>query len=208
MGQSRCLITFIKNVELGKCKTRIAQSVGQSQANRIYEDLLDITRDVCSRVNADRYVFYSDTIVEDDLWSTSSFYQRLQNDGNLGDRITSAFDELSPRYDKVLIVGSDCPYINTSLVESAFDLLDNADLVLGPAQDGGYYLFATNSYHPSLFQNIQWSTSTVLMDTIRAAESLGLSISQLDTLSDVDYYEDWQTYLKYKEEKSTLVKKA
>jgi hypothetical protein len=95
----------------------------------------------------------------------------------------------------VVIIGSDCPQLDTEILEQAFDAIRQYNLILGPATDGGYYLIGLQRFLPQLFYDIAWSTETVLPQTMAIAEQAGLTIFCLPTLSDVDYPEDlelWQ----------------
>jgi len=97
-------------------------------------------------------------------------------------------------YDKVVIIGSDCPGIDTEYLNEAFAALNEHDVVVGPATDGGYTLLGMRTFTPTLFKNIAWSTSEVLPSTLARAAAAGRSVSQLKPLSDVDYLADWLGY--------------
>jgi rSAM/selenodomain-associated transferase 2 len=92
--------------------------------------------------------------------------------------------------DRVVLMGTDCPAITDGVVEDAFDKLKHADLVLGPARDGGYYLIGLRKIMPELFLDIPWGTEKVLERTRHVAEDLGLSVCFVKTLDDVDRPED------------------
>lgn len=96
--------------------------------------------------------------------------------------------------DRAIVIGSDCPGITTDYLKEALSALDDHDLVIGPALDGGYTLLGMRTLEPSLFRDMEWSTERVLPDTLARAEAAGLSVCQLAPLSDVDYLEDWQHY--------------
>ena len=95
---------------------------------------------------------------------------------------------------RVVIVGTDCQGLSAELLHQAFDYLKTHDLVLGPAADGGYYLLGLNKLQPDLFTNKDWSTATVLPDTLADAARLGLRVDQLPTLHDVDSAQDLATW--------------
>ena len=92
--------------------------------------------------------------------------------------------------DRVCVIGTDAPGVDAALVRSAFAALESADCVIGPAEDGGYYLIGLRQNHPTLFQDIEWSTPRVFEQTLAHASSAGLSIETLETLVDVDVLED------------------
>ncbi len=121
---------------------------------------------------------------------------RYQGEGSLGDRLAFAFASgLNGRGRRMLVIGSDCPRLEASDLREALDALATTDLVLGPAEDGGYYLIgltteAATRAVPALFTDIPWGGSDVLAHTIHIAENLGLAVHRLRTLPDVDVAED------------------
>jgi rSAM/selenodomain-associated transferase 1 len=124
-------------------------------------------------------------------WLGSSLVYRRQSEGDLGDRMASAFQaSFAAGMTAGVLIGSDCPDLNASLMAEAFQLLRQHDLVLGPALDGGYYLIGLRRLIPELFTGIPWSTAEVLQQTITIAKRLGLAVAKLPLLSDVDRPED------------------
>lgn len=119
-----------------------------------------------------------------DQWSVCT-----QGDGDLGDRINRWFQSAATNGHRVLI-GADCPLIDAALIDQAFKALNQQDVVLGPAQDGGYYLIGLSGTNCSqinrLTQSITWSTGTVYRDTCQNAERAGLSVATLPVEQDVD----------------------
>ncbi|MBL4586806.1 MAG: TIGR04282 family arsenosugar biosynthesis glycosyltransferase [Flavobacteriales bacterium] len=180
------LIIFIKNPVAGKVKTRIAKSLGNEKALEIYLHLLELTRNVVLETDCEKYLFYSDAI-EGDAWDENDFKKHLQQGGDLGDRMENAFDRLfSNKGEKVLVIGSDCPELTSEIIERAFQLLDQKDVVIGPAKDGGYYLLGMKKPSPFLFDDKEWSTDSVFEDTVVDLMENRLSYGLLPTLSDVD----------------------
>ena len=109
--------------------------------------------------------------------------------------MTAAFFELFQQgYSKVAIIGSDCPELTTFVIKDAFNKLDTTDVVIGPSSDGGYYLLGLTHLVPELFNNKQWSTDTVLTDTIKDTIYLRKSCSFLTELSDIDTADDLRRY--------------
>lgn len=187
----KALIIFVRHPELGKVKTRLAASIGDEATLIIYKKLLQHTFDISYAVDADKHVFYSESIIEKDLWSEERFFKELQNNVDLGNRMKSAFERLFQKdYKKVCIIGSDCYELSTQIIEDAFQRLDETDLVIGPAKDGGYYLLAMKNDMKDIFQNIEWSTDKVLQQTIETINKKGYSYSLLSQLNDVDTIED------------------
>ncbi len=191
MNHDSLLMIFAKNPELGKVKTRLAKTIGNEKALMIYVKLLEHTHAVADRVFADKAVFYSDKVQEFDILDYYKFPKFLQKGKDLGERMERAFGQaFAQDYDKVVIIGSDCIEITTEIIEDALTALDDHNVVIGPALDGGYYLLGMDRHYPHLFKGKAWSTPDVLLDTILDIKKLKLSYSLLPTLSDVDEEKD------------------
>jgi rSAM/selenodomain-associated transferase 1 len=184
------LIIFVRNPKLGKVKTRIAATLGESATLKVYEKLLEHTVEITKTVNADKFVYYSDRIDYKDIWNEELYFKRQQQPGDLGERMRTAFEQMLLKYKKVIIIGSDCLELTSQLIEDAFEILKTGDIVVGPARDGGYYLIGMKKVYPEIFSNKAWSTNTVLTETLRDIEQLGLTVVQLSVLSDVDEASD------------------
>lgn len=192
----KALIIFVKNPEPGKVKTRIAQTMGNEKAVAIYQQLLLHTKKETQLLDCDKFIFYADHIVTNDLWPTSVFHKRTQQGNGLGERMFHAFDELCKAgYEQVLIIGSDCMELNSSVIAEGFQQLNTNELVIGPTCDGGYYLLGMRWLIPALFNNKPWSTDQVFAETIADASKIGLRYFLLPTLSDIDTETDWNHYL-------------
>jgi hypothetical protein len=187
----RHLIIFIKNAALGRVKTRLAATVGDVRALEVYLQLLAITRKVALEVDCQRRLYYSDRVEEEDAWSGAQFAKYVQQGNDLGERMHVAFiASFAEGASKVIIVGSDCPELTAAIVEDAFAALYGHDVVVGPAEDGGYYLLGMKTARISLFENMKWSTSTVLEDTLARVSKLELNVKMLPQLSDLDTEQD------------------
>ena len=183
----------MKNPIPGKTKTRLAKDVGNDKALAIYNSLLDYTRAVVKMVHAERYLYYSNEIVKD-KWNETLFQKKRQSDGDLGNRMAKAFEEVLSVHDKALIIGSDCPQLDLMTISNAFSALDTHDYVIGPSQDGGYYLAGMRKYSPRIFEDMTWSTSSVCDETLSRIKSENKTYKLLQRLSDIDYKEDWDKY--------------
>jgi uncharacterized protein len=191
----KAIIIFVRNPELGKVKTRLAKEIGDEEALKVYTELLKHTHDIAIDLDCDRFIYYADYINDHDVWGNEYFEKRLQNGDSLGNRMMAAFFELFQQgYSRVVVIGSDCPELTTFIVEDAFDKLDTTDVVIGPSSDGGYYLLGLTELIPELFKNKQWSTNTVLADTIKDTVDLRKSCSFLTELSDIDTADDLHRY--------------
>jgi uncharacterized protein len=196
MTTPNILLIFIKNPIKGKVKTRLAATLGDSTALLIYEKLCAYTREIVLPIYGKKMVFYSDFIEYDDEWKTADFDKRIQRGDNLGEKMKNAFAEVLRTNSKAIIIGSDCATLNENIINDAFQLLEDQDIVIGPAKDGGYYLLGMKQLYPSLFENIAWSSDTVFASTLAEVKKLNLTYGILPTLSDIDTEQDWQAYLK------------
>ncbi len=191
MTQS-ALIIFQKNETLGKVKTRLAASVGDQKALEIYQLLIEYTHAQVKALDVDCFIFYSDFIPEDKKKS-DQFSFRVQSGKDLGDRMKNAFESIfSEGYEKVAIIGTDCADLTQSHLKKAFDSLDKFDAVIGPALDGGYYLFGMKKLIPKIFNDITWSSEQVFEQTVQKLNSHNLTLALLEPLNDIDQLEDWE----------------
>ncbi|MCH2084367.1 MAG: TIGR04282 family arsenosugar biosynthesis glycosyltransferase [Saprospiraceae bacterium] len=189
------LIIFVKNPELGKVKTRLAETVGDEKALEIYKALLKHTKDVALQLNADRMLYYSEDVPEEeDMWPDDDFQKYIQYGEVLGERMYYAFEDALAVHDKAIIIGSDCASLTPEIVAEAFDALDRFNFVVGPATDGGYYLLGMKKLQIEMFQQMPWSTDQVLPETLARINALGKTVYQLPELSDIDYEEDWKKH--------------
>ena len=195
------LIVFTRNPELGKVKTRLAKTVGNATALKIYIFLLERTRDIAVQVSADKAVYYSVKVRENDIWDANNFQKHQQIGEDLGIRMLHAFKNgFKAGYEKVMIIGSDLYDLTAETIENAFIALKDNEVVIGPAEDGGYYLLGMNSLEEKVFKNKNWGTETVRKNTLE--ELKDKKVFLLGELNDVDVFEDiehhpaFQTFLK------------
>ena len=189
---SDALIIFVRNPQLGKVKTRLAATLGEEKALAIYQQLLAHTLVITKNCVAEKYVFYAGALAEKDQWEQEGYKQLLQQEGDLGEKMHHAFETVfSAGHQKVVIIGSDCIELTEALIAEAFHGLDKNDAVIGPANDGGYYLLGLKQIYAPLFLNKPWSTDAVYAATIKDFEAVQLSFSVLPVLIDIDTEEDW-----------------
>ncbi|WP_299669355.1 TIGR04282 family arsenosugar biosynthesis glycosyltransferase [uncultured Polaribacter sp.] len=183
------LLIFTRNPELGKAKTRLAKTVGDKTALEIYKFLLEKTRDISSKVSSDKAVYYSVKIRENDIWS-EKIYQKHQQEGeDLGIRMLNAFQNgFNEGYKKVMIIGSDLYDLTSENIEKGFQELETNDVVMGPAEDGGYYLLGMKSLQEKVFKNKEWGTATVQKDTLTDLKDKKVKL--LAVKNDIDVYTD------------------
>jgi len=189
MNSKKLLIIFTRNPELGKVKTRLSKSVGDIVALDIYQFLLDKTKEVTQNISADKVVYYSEKIAENDLWNSSLYKKEVQFGDDLGVKMEYAFQTaFENNYEKVLLIGSDLYDLEPSHINEAFEKLKNKDVVIGPTLDGGYYLVGLKKNYPEIFKNKRWGTSSVRKDTLKNLEKVDVHL--LPILNDVDVVED------------------
>lgn len=184
------LIIFIKNPVRGKCKTRLAKTIGDEAATSVYRKLLKYTREVCLKFKGEKYLFYDGFINTDDDWHPELFKKRIQIQDQLGLRMQKALSDVLLNHDSAVIIGSDCPELKIKHIQSAFEALNNTDVVIGPSFDGGYYLIGMKQVHEMLFSDIIWSSSTVFDISQRRLNENKISLSVLEKLHDLDHAED------------------
>nr|WP_279347005.1 TIGR04282 family arsenosugar biosynthesis glycosyltransferase [Gramella sp. AN32] len=183
------MLIFTKNPVAGKVKTRLAKDLGDAKALEIYKFLLDHSVNFTTAVNATKEVHYSDEIAECDIWDNSIFSKKQQVGRDLGERMEYAFEKgFEAGYKKIVIIGCDMYDIETLDIENAFEELQHSDYIIGPAEDGGYYLFGMKSLHSKVFKNKEWGTSSVLEKTLKNLKNDQVKL--LETRNDVDVFED------------------
>ncbi len=189
MNSKNLLLIFTRNPELGKCKTRLAAAVGDQAALDIYNFLLNHTVQITKNLTTDKIVYYSEEIWKNDIWDINTFDKKLQKGLDLGERMSNAFKNgFEKGYQKIIIIGSDMYDLSKEDIENAFLKLSDNDYVIGPAEDGGYYLLGMTKWNENLFENKEWGTQTVLNDTLNTLKNEKKQL--LETKNDVDYYED------------------
>ena len=171
MKNKNLLIIFTRNPELGKVKTRLAKSVGNKTALEIYKFLLDKTKEVTQGLSCDKVIYYSEELTQNDIWNPTIYKKEIQFGSDLGAKMENAFEVgFKNDYENVLVIGSDLYDLNPSHINEAFDKLEQHDVVIGPALDGGYYLLGLKKVYPEIFKNKSWGTSSVRKDTLKNLE--------------------------------------
>jgi rSAM/selenodomain-associated transferase 1 len=207
------LIIFIRFPHPGKVKTRLASSIGNDKAARLYrlctENVFKETRKLSSKIL--RYIFYADKDDEDNVikWAGPVFHFMPQVEEDLGTRIEAAFDYVfRQRARKAVIVASDVPDLSAEIIGNAISALIDNDVVIGPTSDGGYYLLGMNRLHSDLFHGITWSTTKVYDETLSQVEYLGLKVQCLRELDDIDTEEDLHRWLDASVKEGNPVRRA
>ena len=189
----RLLLIFTRNPKLGKCKTRLAATIGSQAALDIYMILLRHTAEITKDLNCSKEVYYSEEIPENDLWDKDIYAKQLQEGNDLGERMYNAFKSgFQKGYQKIIIIGSDIYDLNSETIEAGFNSLENSDFVIGPAADGGYYLLGMNSLNHEVFLNKNWGSDKVLETTLNNLAHKKITL--LQTKNDIDVYEDLKEF--------------
>lgn len=189
------IIVFVRNPELGKVKTRLAKTIGDKEALKIYTILLKHTESVLHRMSSEKVVYYSKEIQYNDLWSDTQYQKKRQKGNDLGMRMENAFETaFKDGYKNVIIVGSDLYDLKPTHLENAFKALETHEFVLGPSLDGGYYLLGMKTLCAAVFKNKQWGTDSVLEDTLKNLEQENVKL--LEALNDIDTFEDLRAHPK------------
>lgn len=187
------IAVFAKNPILGRVKTRLAKTVGEKKALEVYLFLLKNILNEAEKIEANRYIFYDEDPV-------SSFFKPYENRFNLvvqtgedlGVRMVNCFEKLFSVHQKVVIVGSDIPYLNKEIIQSAFDGISADQVAVGPTIDGGYYLigFTKKNFSPDFFYGIKWSTTKVFENTLNNIKKVWYTPLILPMLQDIDIKDD------------------
>ncbi len=220
-GLSSRLIIFTRYPTPGSAKTRLIPALGPEGAANLQRQLTEHTlANLLPMVEENIHVqirFEGGDRGEMNAWLGGDLSMVDQGKGDLGHRMRNAFNEsFQEGFDKVVIVGTDCPYLTVDDVKETLDLLRNNILVLGPATDGGYYLIGISSAAPEwlydlIFENIPWGTSQVFNTTVNAIAETGLNMGLLDEKSDVDEPEDlvhWEGEIGTKGEQWRVLKEG
>ncbi|MGD1906975.1 MAG: TIGR04282 family arsenosugar biosynthesis glycosyltransferase [Leptolyngbyaceae cyanobacterium] len=181
------LILFTRYPIAGQTKTRLIPYLGAEQAadlqRKMTEFIVDTTRPLQIRDRLSLEVhFAGGSLRQMQRWLGPKLAYRPQQGCNLGDRLHHAFSQgFQADAERIVVIGSDCPAISAHHLEQAFHQLKSHDLVLGPAQDGGYYLVGLSRSCAELFQNIAWGTERVFNQTAKTATQHHLSRTTLET---------------------------
>ena len=193
---------FAKSWDPGTVKTRLAKTLGEVRAAEIYFELLKVNLDRFSHSGDERVIGFSptgdatsdrfgsllETIGSGDHWSLTP-----QSEGGLGTRMGCFFEQQFAAHgdgSRIVLIGSDALRLMPQQMEQAFEQLKTHDVVFGPSTDGGYYLVGMSRQLTSIFDDVSWSTESVLQQSLANCESAGCSVAQLEPLTDIDHEAD------------------
>lgn len=194
------ILIFTRNPELGKVKTRLAATIGDKNALEIYELLLNHTQNIVRPINVSKTVMYSEEINLEDIWDNSIYEKKIQFGQDLGAKMKNAASAgFENNYKKVVIIGSDLYDLTETDINNAFQKLDNYDAVIGPADDGGYYLLGLKFIPDNMFFNKKWGTSTILKETMIDLKDYNVFLldakNDIDTFNDIKDIADFQKFI-------------
>lgn len=185
---------FCKVPVAGEVKTRLIPQLGEEGALSLYKEMVEKT--VFDLVNAE--------VADVEIWCTPTtshvFFEQFdlhrcqQTGDDLGIRMSNALNEGLKTAEKVVLIGADLPPLDADYLDHAIDELDEQDVVLGPAEDGGYGLIGVRSAVPDMFTGIDWSTEKVLSQTCRHLNGLKANYALLPLIWDVDRPDDLPRY--------------
>ncbi|WOJ95654.1 TIGR04282 family arsenosugar biosynthesis glycosyltransferase [Congregibacter brevis] len=194
MTVRRLLQQFARYPEPGKVKTRLQTQLSAEESCAVHESLLLRTARTLVQAELGDQELWLDRAGEHSTLSSALGMGMagpyLQRGGDLGERMYASLHEGLGRAEAVVLVGSDCPVLSRDYLLAAFQSLERADVVLGPAEDGGFVLIGCTSVHEDMFAGVSWGGDEVLETTRANFERLGLADAYLATLYDVDSPDD------------------
>tara|TARA_B100001971_G_scaffold201157_1_gene213605 strand:- start:383 stop:1006 length:624 start_codon:yes stop_codon:yes gene_type:complete len=194
------IIVFLKAPRPGFVKTRLAIDIGDEAACEAYQRLTEaVLSNLTSLPHVEIRFTPDDAENEIKNWLRKGWDAKPQGTGDLGMRIHRAFMEADR---PAVVIGSDCPYLKLSDLQTANEALQTHGLAIGPAADGGYWLIGLTTPCPALFEGVHWSTQNVLKETLAKAKSINLSPKILRKLTDVDTVEEWEKWSGWRESNS------
>jgi rSAM/selenodomain-associated transferase 1 len=190
------LAVFVKDPRPGTVKSRLAAALGAEAAAAVYRVLAEgvVRRTAPRRDEYDRVIVFDPPDARRAVGEWLGVEDAAlvpQGPGDIGARMERAFEDLFARgARRVALTGTDVPALAPEDVRAALESLDEHDVAIGPATDGGYYLIALKRPQPELFRGIGWSGPDVLASTLDRASRASLSVRVLRTIGDVDTVED------------------
>jgi rSAM/selenodomain-associated transferase 1 len=190
-AHKQCVLFFTKWPQAGQVKTRLGADIGTTQGTQLYTYFVEDLAEQLHQTQSETICCYHPVDREDafQAWLGPQFHYHAQPSAGLGERMEHAFGHAYDRgFDRVIVIGSDSPDLPASLLDLALESLRSHDAVIGPADDGGYYLigFGRDHFRPSVFRNIEWSTESVFSQTMSHLHQIGVHTKVLAQRQDVD----------------------
>jgi len=194
------IIVFARLPVKGKVKTRLAKELGIDFATSFYKVCAEHTFDEIlelKNTGITPFLFFSEESEFDEIknWSGNKFRYFPQQGRDLGERMLNAFNKIfDAGYKNIIIVGTDAPGITAELINDALDHLKSYNCVIGPTDDGGYYLMGLNSSLDYLFKEMEWSTNSVFSKTLERLKQNNQSYYVMEKMNDIDTKKDLQKW--------------
>ena len=196
-----CFLLFAKSPDPGRVKTRLAAKVGMTAAAELYKCFVEETAGLLKKLGLDFRLYFWPPETKDIFiaWLGSDINYLPQSGNDLGQKLKNAFeDTFNNGYKSVIAIGSDSPDLSMDFLKQARSALVSHDAVIGPASDGGYYLIGFNkdSFATEVFDEINWSTNSVLEKTINKFNSMKINFFELPKWHDIDNLADLKLLIK------------
>ena len=193
------VLVFVRVPEPGRVKTRLEGKLSRKAVLRLYQYFVEDILGTLSAGGYDVVICYEPPEGRSKMisWLGSDLSFMPQKGASLGERMEKAFaDVFSEGVHQAVLIGSDFPDLDGSIIEEAFQTLASHDLAVGPAVDGGYYLIGFNegSFSPQIFHNIPWGTPSVFQHTVLSAEKSKLRMQVLPKWQDIDTFDDLKAF--------------
>lgn len=195
-----CLLLLVKYPQKGYVKTRLTRELDPYFVSELYKHIVEDVISSIGRTQLPLCIYYTPTnlLPSFQTWLGTEHLFLPQKGKHLGSRLQHGVQSLlQSGFTSVIALASDVPDLSSNILRTAANALDHSDLVIGPCNDGGYYLigFTNNSYHPKYFTNIPWSTSEVFAKTLNIAKQTGVTTNILPRKQDIDTLHDLQTFI-------------
>ncbi len=197
--ERNCVLCFLKSPQPGTVKTRLGSVIGHQLATDLYRCFVQDLLITLQQLSIAPLIFYTPPHKGQDIvsWLGPRYRYYPQQGQDLGDRMAHAFQQaFQMGYRQVVIIGSDSPDLPVNYIQAAWNALANNEVVLGPSQDGGYYLlgFTPTNFVPEVFDGICWSTETVYPHTLQILHRSRRQIHELPPWYDVDTLDDLRQF--------------
>ncbi|QDU98494.1 TIGR04282 family arsenosugar biosynthesis glycosyltransferase [Lignipirellula cremea] len=189
----RQLGIFAKYWKAGQVKTRLAKGVGKAAASQLYRCFVERLAARFQNTADRRVLYYSPPERREAfaLLAGADWKIAPQSGDDLGERMKAYFDEaFAAGAEQVVLIGSDSPTLPIAYVDAAFEQLHEHPVVLGPSDDGGYYLIGARGATPPIFDQIAWSTAEVWPQTLQHLAAAGMTFGETPAYYDIDTVAD------------------
>ena len=184
------LLVFARTPVPGQVKTRLLSHLSPEQACSLHAAMIEDTAELAAGFPGRHLLLFSEEIP---ALALEGMETGRQSGGDLGARLTRAIEDgFASGARRIVVLGSDTPHLPPDRLAQALSALQRADLVLGPAEDGGYYLIALRRFSPAILRGVEWGSDQVLEQTRAAAAAAGFSVALLEPFFDLDEWKDLQ----------------